>query len=708
MSSCQQVKTHTQWQRLLAPPIIFALLLFDFAMSLDPFSVLTSILDLTDRCIKGYDFLKEVKNAPKACLELIEELEADRAMIAELQEHVNRLEDKEKVQLPASLQNYKRTLDKLDAVSNKYRNPNFKFDLKTKIKWAWSGEKEIKALCDDLKQNSGNFQPLLIKIAKDIAEMNKRKQEAEAKKAAKELAERLQNVVKWLEPLNSQAKLRENLKRAGESIVLFAFADFQDARSTDVVVLLRTLLAQLLDHCKPEDFVEDPDFAELEKTMQRHHADPPKFLQYLVELLGKASAPWKRVFIVIDALDECTQTGRRESIAAIRTLASAGSKISVFVTSRAEQDIIDVLSSVPTISLVNETQRVKDDIQRFIEDKMNTTYLSLAHLHEPVHIHISSTLLEKANGMFHLVDCQLQSLVEVDFENNIDKILRNLPADLNSMYERIFERVKSKGQRAVKIVQRTLWWLVGSHWQLHLEEVMEAVMVEAGRDSLNMDLKPLSGEHLLEMCSSLIHHDTESDILTLSHASVQDFLFSNYLKGTAHHLNYHIPSMSFLHQHITGLLSAYLQYGDFQKGPCTTPQNLANCLEQHPLYAYVASSWHLHIIKMYETCSESGEQPSNIHIFFALSNDSEKSVLAQCLCRQVSHFGTELRYIMKDGSSKLQWRDCWSDMHHKNLLNMTELKDKSLEDIGGFVFPFFHVSLSWLVYDRGLWWNYPW
>ncbi len=184
-----------------------------------------------------------------------------------------------------------------------------------------------------------------------------------------------------------------------DQIVLFAFADFQDARSTDVVVLLRTLLAQLLDHCKPEDFVEGPDFAKLEKTMERHHADRPKFLQYLVELLGKASTPWKHVFIVIDALDECTQENRRESIAAIRMLASAGSKISVFVTSRAEQDIIDVLSSDPTIYLVHETQRVKKDIARFIEDKMNKSYLPLARFRKSVRTHIASTLLEKANGM---------------------------------------------------------------------------------------------------------------------------------------------------------------------------------------------------------------------------------------------------------------------------------------------------------------------
>ncbi|PBK65274.1 hypothetical protein ARMSODRAFT_961280 [Armillaria solidipes] len=699
-------------------------------MSVDPISVLTSIPDLIEQCIKGYDFLKDVKDAPKACLELIEELEADRAMIAELQEHVNGLEDKEKVRLPASLQNYKRTLDKLDAVSNKYRGPNYKFDLKAKIKWAYSGEKEIKALRDDLKRNSGNFQPLLLQMVKDLNDMNKRQQEADAKKAADELAKRLQEVAKWLEPLNSRAKLQEvcgrrqpetcdwlpshdlfvswcestgsflwlngirdssvidylerNLKRAGENIVLFAFADFQDARSTDVVVLLRTLLAQLLDHCKPEDFVEDPDFAELEKTMQRHHADRPKFLQYIVELLGRASAPWKRVFIVLDALDECTRENRGECIAAIHKLASGGSKISVLVTSRGEQDIVDILDSVPTISLVDETERVKNDIQRFIKEKMKTRP-ALARLREPVRTHISLTLLDKANGMqvlplllFRLVDCQLQSLAEAKFEKEINEILQNLPADLNSMYERILQNVKEQGQEAVK---RTLWWLVGSHRQLRLAELMEAIMVETGRDSPNTDLKLLAGENLLEMCSSLVRHDAETDILTLSHASVQDFLFSDYLKRTVHH-SYHIPSFSFLHRHTTGLISAYLQYGDFQNGPCTTPQSLAKRLEQHPLFVYVTSSWHLHIFKMYETCSESGEQLPDIHTFFALSDDLEKSILTRRSCRQ-------LRYITKDGSSELRWNDDW------------ESKYESLEDVGSFVLPCYCA-------DDELPRNHPW
>ncbi|PBK65266.1 hypothetical protein ARMSODRAFT_440008 [Armillaria solidipes] len=535
-------------------------------MPVDPLSLLTALPSLVERYIQGYEFLKDVKNAPKACSELMEELELAQARLEQLQEHLSGVEDKEKTQL--SLKNYEKSLDKLDSILMVYRDPNFRFNLLKRAKWAWSGEKKIKALCNDLKQNSGNLQPLLIQMARDINDLNKHQQKSDTEKATRELAKRLQDIVKWLEPLNSEAKLREVRERrqpgtcewllshdlfaswyssgsflwlngipgngktllasfvidhlkegvASDEIVLFAFADFQDTRSTNVVVLLRTLLAQLLDRCKPEDFVKDGDFAELEKTMQQHDADPPKFLQYLVKLLGKASAPWKRVFVVIDALDQCAHTGRRESIAAVRKLASAGSKISVFVTSRAEQDIIDVLSSIPSISLVNKTQRVKDDITRFIEDKMNNSYLSLAHFREPVRTRISSTLLEKANGMFLLVNCHLQSLAKAQVEKDIDNILRNLPADLNSMYERILQGIEGDGQEVVK---STLWWLVGSCRWLHLAELMEAVMVETGRDSPNTDLKPLSCECLLEMCSSLVHHDTKTDILTLSHASVQ-------------------------------------------------------------------------------------------------------------------------------------------------------------------------------------------
>ncbi len=130
--------------------------------------------------------------------------------------------------------------------------------------------------------------------------------------------------------------------------------------------MLHMLLAQILEHYKLEDFVED--FAELEMLMQQH-ADLPKLVNYVIQLLKKASAPSKHVFIVLDALDECTQKSRRESITAVHELASAGSKISIFGTSREEQDIVDVLGDLSTISLGNETSRVQVDITSTLLEK---------------------------------------------------------------------------------------------------------------------------------------------------------------------------------------------------------------------------------------------------------------------------------------------------------------------------------------------------
>ncbi|PBK84402.1 hypothetical protein ARMGADRAFT_1088430 [Armillaria gallica] len=293
----QMMVTDIQLQRLLSPSTTFALLPFHFSIPMDPAPLPTDIPTLI--------MLKDVQQAPKACSELMEELDIARAMLVEPRRQSGGQRKGSSVCIAAELQN----------------------DLgSTCFKWVLSDEKKIRALYDDLKQNSGKFS---------------------------------------------------------------ASSDLDGS-------------------------------------------------------LGKASAPRKCVFIVFDALDECAQSSRRESIATIRKLASAGSEISVAVTSRREQDIADVLTNVPTISLVNETQRVDGYIGRFIEDKMNNSYLPLARFRESVRVHITSTLLEKANGVFRLVDYQLHSLAKEKFENDIDEILGNLPSDLNSMFfKTLKERVSA-------------------------------------------------------------------------------------------------------------------------------------------------------------------------------------------------------------------------------------------------------------------------
>ncbi|PBK84378.1 hypothetical protein ARMGADRAFT_1000330 [Armillaria gallica] len=654
---------------------------------MDPFSVITTIPDIIERCMQAYDIIKAIKNAPKSCSELMEELATANVRLNELQMHIEEVKDQENPQLDAALHKYKTTLE---SILNEFRGG--KLACWTRIKWALSREKTVKELTSELRQNAAIFQPLLISISKRLHALQRNQNENVADK-------RIRNVIAWLKPLDPSTKqqltsqlrqpqtcgwlpshrqftswfssgsflwlngtpgsgktvlasfaieyLKENM--ASEEIVLFVFVDFRDVRSTNLVAVMRTLLAQLLSGYNPKDFVKD--FADLYKSM-RDGTEPPSSFEYLTQLLKRASASWKRVFIVVDALDECALTKRRESIAEVRKLASAGSKFSIFVTSREEQDIVDVLNGIPTICLGNEMQSVNADIERFVKDKMNAPYLSLVRLDAPLRHHITSTLLEKSNGMFRLVDCQLDSLAKAKFKKNINNILRNLPDDLNSMYERILQGVEAEEKRAgadgkniVSTVRRTLWWLVGSRRGLHLAELREAIMVEKERYSPNEDFELMSDEHLLDICSSLVHYDTETDLLVLSHFSVQEFILSGHLKDTKYAV-YHAPSVSFLYRHITGLIMAYLQYADFHTGPCKNWDLLSERLNQHPLLVYIASYWDWHITRMDEATPD--EQPSDKEVLDLLFDTSFLPI--QRSLRQISYFGVDVDVAAHDAS----------------------------------------------------------
>ncbi|PBK65263.1 ankyrin [Armillaria solidipes] len=108
---------------------------------------------------------------------------------------------------------------------------------------------------------------------------------------------------------------------------------------------------------------------------------------------------------------------------------------------------------------------------------------------------------------------------------------------------------------------------------------------------------------------------------------------------------------------------------------------------------------------MYETCTES-EKPPGFDRLLTLFDDPEKNLLAQRSCRQVSHFFTELKSAMKDGSSQLEWQPYEGTITHQLLLFQSEYK--TWKDAGGFVYPCDCAGPSWLVIDQQLLWNHPW
>lgn len=167
-----------------------------------------------------------------------------------------------------------------------------------------------------------------------------------------------------------------NDRATGQYALAYCYCDFTETAASVALNIIRTLLVQLLgvwDADCPEQF---PDLF----SMMRLGQGPPSSVPALVGLtercLGLGS---RRVFLIIDALDECTN--RLDLLQYICAIIP-DKRIHILVTSRHELDIIEKLSaSFGTISLADESSNLLQDMQQHLAEELKTPKWN--HLHHP-------------------------------------------------------------------------------------------------------------------------------------------------------------------------------------------------------------------------------------------------------------------------------------------------------------------------------------
>lgn len=103
---------------------------------------------------------------------------------------------------------------------------------------------------------------------------------------------------------------------------------------------------------------------------------------------------------------------------------------------------------------------------------------------------------------------------------DIREALDSLPRGLEETYRRILLAI-DKEEREAKVARRALTWLIATFSPLRLSQIVEALSIDLDRRILDPDLAPIHGLALLDALSSLVTHDEETDIVILSHFSVQ-------------------------------------------------------------------------------------------------------------------------------------------------------------------------------------------
>ena len=302
----------------------------------------------------------------------------------------------------------------------------------------------------------------------------------------------------------------------------FYYFDFTNDVKTKTLSCLRSIILQLAEHTADTTSLQ---------ALQRVYAMGTPPIQEFLEVLKTMLCTHSRVYIIVDALDECTdQEELFDLLISIRDWKLEC--LSILTTSRDEPDIRECVQPAPgqEIRLCNST--IDNDLRLFIVETLQKDKKLQAW--SDIVPEIEKALTNGAHGMFRWVDCQLQSLRECPSRAEARKALQNLPETLDKTYERMLRNIRPNLRHyAVRLLQ----WLCIADEAVDLDHIMDAFATSIGEEPhLDPDARFVSSDKILALCPGLVvkriirfGEQVSQDTVQIAHYSVKEYLVSNRL-----------------------------------------------------------------------------------------------------------------------------------------------------------------------------------
>ncbi|KAH9956629.1 ankyrin repeat-containing domain protein [Russula dissimulans] len=371
----------------------------------------------------------------------------------------------------------------------------------------------------------------------------------------------------------------------------YFYFDFKDFSKRDIRSLLSSILIQLSDQ-------SDEYWSILSHlyTTHRDGSNQPSEAALITCLHDMLYVDGQQpTFIIMDAVDECPNTpglpsAREKVLNLVEDLVTNSyPDLRICITSRLEQDIRMVLEPLASCHIsLHDQEGQMGDIANYVRFVVHLDRTMRRWRTEDKEL-VIDTLIERADGMFRWIFCQLETLRRC-FPQSIRQILDNLPITLDGTYERtLLEIPEEKWKHAHRLLQ----CLAVSSRPLRVEELAEILSIQFDSGTtlgLITGWRPENTEDaVLSACSSLITivNVEGSPVVQFSHFSVKEFLTSNRL-ATAQMRNlsrYHItlePAHEIL---VKACLSTLLELDEYIN---------KKRLKDYPLAFYAARHWFEH------------------------------------------------------------------------------------------------------------------
>ncbi|KAF3940915.1 hypothetical protein ABW19_dt0202176 [Dactylella cylindrospora] len=295
--------------------------------------------------------------------------------------------------------------------------------------------------------------------------------------------------------------------------------------------MIGSLIRQLMDHTlhfsKVKQYAWDHIILHaIEPQGFRQHDIRALSLGAILDMFTDISSLFSTTMLVIDGIDECDIPEERRAI--LEFISRLGQQphgsIKILTTSRSILDIKTCFKSFPNVSIAATSTDVKLFVAAELEQRLRSDAEFYGiRIHDPeLKIEIISTLVNKANGMFQWVRCQLDTLSRTSGDKGKRKALANLPKDLPDTYRRILDRIDESNRQLARRALVWCSWVPGSPGACGQDIPIRAL---ADLVAHELDDESITERDVLLHCSSLIRLSPLGEV-SLSHFSVQEFLTS--------------------------------------------------------------------------------------------------------------------------------------------------------------------------------------
>lgn len=322
------------------------------------------------------------------------------------------------------------------------------------------------------------------------------------------------------------SNIRKHTASVAKTVLAFYYFDFSNQIKAQASSCLRSIVLQLAQRSR--------DITALENLHRVYTTSTPPTNE-LLEVLRYILQSFQRVYIVVDALDECTD--QEELFDIIETVRSwRMDSLCILVTSRDEPNVRNALDLARDQEVPLQNSAVDKDITLSIAETLGKD--PKLQDWSDMFPEIEASLTEGAKGMFRWVECQLETLRGCPSRAEVRKALNELPENLDQTYERILRRVP---QKYCDYTLRVLQWLCIADRPILVDHMMTAFAANIGDDPrVDLDSRFESTEKVLGLCPGFVvknsttefgtwPHKTLRPCFQIAHYSVKEYLLSNLI-----------------------------------------------------------------------------------------------------------------------------------------------------------------------------------